>query len=96
MTFEVSKNLEGLYCYAASPEAAVDLVQRPETQDSGERSYLATSVFREAYLTKYISKPSRFQKPQRINSNPLFLEIRKIGFQRDVGFLSNGPGRYSN
>jgi hypothetical protein len=55
MTFEVSKSLEGLSRYAASPDAAVDLVQRPETQDSDERSHLATSVFREACLTKCMS-----------------------------------------
>lgn len=66
MTFEVSKNLEGLYCYADSLEAAftsIQSVQRLETQDSDDRNYLATtgSVFREAYPRRCISNPSRCQ-----------------------------------
>jgi hypothetical protein len=64
MTFEVSKNLEGLYCYAASPEAAVDLVQRLETQDNsevGQHKISSLTYFesRTSYFTLRISNVSQ-------------------------------------
>jgi hypothetical protein len=44
------QNLEGLYLYVASPEAAVDLVQRFETQDNSDLQSFKPLVFRISYF----------------------------------------------